>query len=436
MDTSIFKTYDIRGIYRENIDTDTACRVARAFRRIIKKGIVVIAYDARTSSPYLFHALKNELKKNEKYKVWSVGMATTPMFYFAVNDYRAAGGIMVTASHNPKEWNGFKLVGKKACMIGGREVGAMITRDCKKKEGEKKKILSVSEKKILPRYIRFLQSRAKIRKPIRVVFDCGNGVAGIVLKELAPRLKNVDTHFLFARPNGKFPGRGPNPLSVGALTPLIKEVKRKNADIGMAFDADADRIFLIDKKGRIIPSYVVLALLSSFLKGSCVGEVLMYYMLRSVGFTKKLYKTKVGTYFVKEKMRKEGAVVAGEYSGHFYFKDFFFTDSGILAAVNILSALSERAESIGEFYDSLPTLFTRLINVQSKNGEDEIKNIAEKLGIRAKKVDSTDGKTLIFETSWMNIRAANTEPLLRFFIAATTKKELDALTRTVKSRTL
>ncbi len=436
MDTSIFKTYDIRGIFGKNLDIDVARRVARAFGKIIKGGIVIIGYDARTSSPVLFRALEDELQKNGKYRIWSIGMVTTPMFYFAVNKYHAAGGIIVTASHNPKEWNGFKVVGRGARMIGGKEVGAVVMRDYKKKESETKRQTKASHKNILPQYVNFLKARAKIKRPIRVVFDCGNGVAGIVLKKLISHLKNVDAHLLFANPDGRFPGRSPNPLSQGALTPLIKEVKKKNADIGMAFDADADRIFFVDRKGNVIPSYIVMVLLSSFFNGSFVSEILMYHMLRSIGFSKQIYKTKVGTYFIKEKMRKEDAVVAGEYSGHYYFKDFFFTDSGILTAMNVLSALSKRSESIGDFYAASPPLFTRLVNVHSENMKDDIQRFVKEFKSKTKKIDSTDGKTLLFDTAWINIRPANTEPLLRFFIAAKTKKELDVLTRTIKSHTL
>jgi phosphomannomutase len=438
MDTSIFKTYDIRGIYGKNLDADTARRVARAFGKIIKKGIVIIGYDARIGSPILFSALKNELKKNGKYKVWSIGMVTTPMFYFAVNKYKAAGGIMVTASHNPKEWNGFKVVGKGARMIGGKEVGAIVM--CEHKKIQKREVLkkqsSVPQKNILPQYIRFLKKHTHIKEPLRVVFDCGNGVAGLVLKKLVPQLKNVVPYFLFANPDGNFPGRDPNPLSLNALFPLICEVKKRNADIGMAFDADADRVFFVDNKGRIIPSYVIVSLFGGVFDGPFVGEILVYHALKSIGFQKKIYKTKVGTYFIKEKMIREKAVVAGEYSGHYYFKDFFFADSGIVTAVNVLSALSSRSQSLGDFFDALPTLFITLLNVHSKNIRKDMKRVEAEFKKKTKKIDPTDGKTFLFDTAWVNMRPSNTEPLLRFVIAAKTKKELDVLTRTIKSRTL
>ncbi len=436
MDDSIFRTYDVRGVYGRDLNTETARCVARAFGKIVKKGVVIIGYDARISSPSLFRALQDELRKNKKFSVWTIGMATTPMFYFAVNTHRAAGGIMVTASHNPKEWNGFKVVGKGARMIGGREIGREVMRArMQKKEWKKEKTRgTVIRKNVIPEYVDFLESYTKVKRPIRVIFDCGNGVAGIVLRKLIPRVKNIDAYFLFSNPDGRFPKRNPNPLASGALTPLARKVRDIGADIGIAFDADADRVFFVDAKGRLIPSYAAMFLFLKVFKEPFVSEILMYHMLRSVGFSGKIFKTKVGTYFIKEKMRKENASVAGEYSGHYYFRDFFFADSGILAAMTLLSALSNEEGSLGKFFDQLPSLFINLVNIPLINLN--IARIESILTAKAKKIDFTDGKTFIFKTSWINVRPANTEPLIRFFIAATTKKEMNALTRVIKSRTL
>lgn len=436
MDDSIFRTYDVRGVYGRDLSIETARRVARAFGKIVKKGVVIIGYDARVSSPALFRALRDELRKNEKFSVWTIGMVTTPMFYFAVNTHHAAGGIMVTASHNPREWNGFKVVGKGARMIGGREIGKEVMRARMKKNERKKKETRgmVIRKSIISEYVDFLKSYTEIRRPMRVVFDCGNGVAGIVLKRLIPHIKNIKAYFLFSDPDGRFPKRNPNPLASGALTPLARKVRSIHADIGIAFDADADRVFFVDAKGRLIPSYAAMTLFLKVFKEPFVGEILMYHMLRSVGFSGKIFKTKVGTYFIKEKMRKENASVAGEYSGHYYFRDFFFADSGILAAMTLLSALSNEEGSFGKFFDQIPPLFINLVNIPLKNLT--IAHIEALLAAKAKKIDSTDGKTFIFKNSWINVRPANTEPLLRFFIAAKTKKEMNALTRVIKSRTL
>lgn len=439
MDTSIFKTYDIRGVYGENINESTARDVARACGTLFPRGVVIVGHDARKSSSTLFRALSLELSKNPKFIVISVGMSTTPMFYFSVNEYSAVGGVMVTASHNPKEWNGFKVVGKGARMIGGKEIGNIIIKKNKKTDFSKKKDGPIrkikQDNKIADRYAMFLKKRTDVKKQISVVFDCGNGVAGIVLKKIFP-FKNIKAHTIFEKPDGNFPGRNPNPLTKGALLPLSREVKNKKADIGIAFDADADRMFLVDEKGRVVPSYIVMIILSIFSKGPFVSEVLMYHMLKSVGFRKNIFKTKVGTYFVKEKMRKERATIAGEYSGHYYFRDFFFTDSGILAALKIISAISSLPYSVGNFVQLSPQLFIESFNIYSKNHKKSIASVEKILKSRIVDVDETDGKTFILKDGWINVRSSNTEPLLRFFVAMHSKNKKISLTRILKSRTL
>ena len=278
-------------------------------------------------------------------------------------------------------------------------------------------------------YVKFLKKQASVKRPLSIVFDCSDGVAGLVLKRL--KIKSVKIKVICGKPNGNFPSHGPNPLEEGALDTLKKEVKREKADLGCAFDADGDRAFFVDNKGRTVPAYVTANLLFSKQKGSFVTEVLTYYALKSTGFKGKLYESRVGTYFVKEKMRKERSIIGGEYSGHYYFKELAYSDSGILTAIKVMNNLSRLPYSFADFFDSLPAFYIEQPNVKSEDRKKDMKKI-EKVYIRkARKIDRIDGITFHFGDIWFNTRPSNTEPLLRFFIGGLDEKKVKKLKKEI-----
>ncbi len=436
MDYSIFKPYDIRGIYPSSINEEVAAIVARAALKLFPKGKVVIARDSRLSSLALFNALKNEAERIGTHTILDIGESTTPMFYFAVSHLRATGGVIVTASHNPKEWNGFKVVRENARMVQGLEVGNAVKHILSEKASnkiEKTKRKEAKKTTILEEYATFLSKNADFKKPMKVVFDGSNGPAGIVLSKLLPNLINLKANSIFTKSDGNFPGHGPNPLVSDAFSILAKEVVRRKADIGIVFDADADRAFFVDEKGRAVPFYAILKLFSILYKGACVADIHAFYSLRAIGVTKNIWEAPVGTYFMKAEMIKRNADFAGEYSGHYYFKDFFFTDSGILAAINVINAVSMLPYSLGVFLDMLPAVYTNMTNIETSSPIKQLLVIEKFYKDKCLLVDRTDGITIVFKNIVVTARASNTEPLIRIFVIAGTEKEGKALTQEIRS---
>lgn len=446
----IFKTYDIRGVYPEEINKDIVFYIGKAFaiflkRKLSKKRIkVVISCDFRLSSPELKKAFIGGLLE-ENLNIIDAGFTTTPMNYFLINFLKVDGGAMITASHNPKEYNGIKLSLKKAIPIGEsnglKEIKKILLKNLKFENQKQKIYRKVSKKNFINEYVNFLLKHSQmsnIKSQMSVVIDCGNGAVGYILSKLLKKLK-VKYYPLYFKPDGNFPNRDPNPLNKNALTKLKEILLKKKADLGIAFDGDGDRVFFLDKKANFIgPNFVYALLIQDIFKIKKRPKIIID--IRSSKSIKELVKkkggifkfSKVGHYFFKKVMRQEKADLGGELSGHYYFKDFFFCDSGIFAMLKILKIFLKSDKKISSLIKSFKKYHqSGEINFKVKNKKktiqrvkDYFKNLSNKSS-RKIKIFNFDGLNVETDNFWFNLRLSNTEPLIRLNLEAKTKKILE-----------
>ena len=422
----IFKAYDVRGVYGDEIDDSIMEKIGRAFADFIDGNLIAVGRDMRISSPSLFKAFCRGVVMQGK-KAIDFGMTSTPMSYFACCHLKVDGCAMITASHNPKQYNGVKFTKGNAVPVSGdtgiKEIESAVL-DNKFKKAAKKGEIEKAE--IKNDYKKFLKAFLKDVKGLKVVVDGSNGM-GSQDFSLVNDYLDCDTKIINFDIDGNFPSHDPNPMNNGAADMLISEVKKMHADLGIIFDGDADRVFFVDEKGSIVPSDYVTALISEeLLKYHKNSEIL--YDLRSSWIVPERIKamggipkmSRVGHSFIKELMRKDKALFAGELSGHFYFKDAHYTDSGIIAAICILNLLSSRKETFSKLVSPLEKYFASgEINFEVKDKDRVMKCIEEKYSDG--KISWLDGIKVEYDDWWFNVRASNTEPLLRLNMEARTK---------------
>ena len=427
---NIFKAYDIRGIYPAELNEEIVYKIAQAYAKLVNPKKVVLGKDVRTSGPSLWEAAARGLT-DHGVDVVDIGVITTDMMYFATANYDADGGITISASHNPGEYNGLKLMRKGAIAISG-ETGI---QDMKRMvvEGYAYKADvpgTISELDIVDDYLgkcRTFIDVAKI-KPLKVVV---NGMFGPVVKNVERMNLPIELVKLNAEPDGTFPKGPPDPLLEENRAETMELVKSSGADLGAAWDGDADRFFLFDETGRWIPGYYFTAFLGEYLSKKIPGAKIIHDTrltratqdrVRAAGGVP--LENRVGHSFIKERMRKEDAVFAGEMSGHFYFRDFYYADNGLVPFLLILEIISKSGKKASELFESyFSTYFisgevnTRLaagVNVadiltklETKHANAEIKHI--------------DGLSIEYPDWRANIRSSNTEPLLRVNVEATSE---------------
>jgi len=430
---SIFKAYDVRGIYPTELDEKLAYKIGRAVVYFLKVKQVLVSKDMRKSS----ESLKNELVKGITDQgadaIEVEGLCSSPRSYFACWHLKTPASVMVTASHNPGKYNGFKFTRKEAIPISGDTGILDIEKLVLNNKFNNPKIKGrVSKKEITKAYKKHILTMFDVKKikPLKVVIDAGNGMGGVdmelVLDELP--LKVVKMYF---EPDGNFPNHEANPLKEENLVDLKKKVVSEQADFGIALDGDADRVFFIDEKGETIPADFVTCLIAEeILKEGKGGRVL--YDLRSSWIVKEIVEKaggtsgmcKVGHSFIKEQMRKEKAVFAGELSGHFYFRDNFYTDSGVIAALKIIQIISVKGGRLSELIKPLKKYSASgEINSEVEDKEGKIKELA--MLYKDGKISYLDGIRIDFDDWWFNVRASNTEPLLRLNLEAKTNKLME-----------
>ncbi len=277
----------------------------------------------------------------------------------------------------------------------------------------------------LQSYSSFLKKFLKVQRPLKVVCDASNGIAGMVVRAVFGNHPKIKLILINGKPNGNFPAHGPNPLADSALNQCVEKVKKEKADLGAVFDADGDRVFFIDETGRPLPSFLTSILLFESSKPPFVADELVFQSLRLMKAfpPKELKPSKVGSYYVKTEMKKHKAGVAGEYSGHFYFKDFFGADSGMMALIKVLNLLSKSDNTLLAQIKNLPEFFIEMKNQKFQGNFSDLQNQLEKrFSKSAVKIEKRDGLSVIFKDSFLNIRASNTEPLIRLTAGAKTKK--------------
>jgi phosphomannomutase len=430
---NIFKAYDIRGVYPDEINEEVAYRVGRAIVVFTGAKTVVVGRDCRKSSEIFFKALERGIT-NEGADVIDIGLVSSPLFYFSVGDYDLHdAGIMITASHNPKQYNGLKLVRGNALPIGGVSGMDEIKRLVLENKWENKPVGNTVKTEVLDDYIQKvlgLVGVSKIKK-LKVTVDAGNGMGGISLKKLAKYLP-VKIISLYFEPDGNFPNHEANPTKPENLRDLQKAVLKEKANFGAALDGDGDRIAVIDENSEVVRGDFLVAILAQIMLKKYPGAKILYDVrcsnvvpetIRKFGGVPEM--TPVGHAPIKNIMAKGDAVFGGELSNHFYFRDFYFAESPDLCLLLLLKYLADENKKMSEAIRDLKKYFhSGEINFEVKNKEGIIKKIKEKYFKNAKKITEIDGLRLDFDDWWFNVRPSNTEPLLRLNLEAKTEESM------------
>jgi phosphomannomutase len=423
----IFKAYDIRGIYPEQLNEAMAEKIGRAYIEFTGAKKVVVGRDMRPHSKPLFEALAKGMTEQGA-DVIDLGMCSTPMSYFANGKLKADGSVIITASHNPAEWNGFKMCIANAVPISG----ATGIADIEKIVGDESwsacgSVGAVSTYNIAPEYAEFLRNHAKVDRKLKVVVDYANSMgsfedAGIEeFFEIVPLYKELD---------GTFPNHEANPLKLDTLDAIRAKVKEVGADFGAAFDGDADRCGFIDNEGEIIPMDLFTALIAQDILAD--GPATILYDLRSSWAVKECIEenggtaimSRVGHAFIKAQMRQYDAVFAGELSGHYYFKENYTAESQGLAFMKLANLVCKSGKKVSELVAPLRKYFASG-EINSKVAD--VQPILDEL--KAKYSDGNqfelDGISVEYDNWWFNVRASNTEPLLRLIVEAKTKELME-----------
>ncbi len=432
---SIFKAYDIRGIYPKEINEKVAFLVGRAFGNFLKicskkrKIKIAIGRDNRISSLNLAKKLKESLLTHDQIEIFDLGLCTTPMMYFSVSHFNLDGGIEITASHNPPEYNGFKMVKENSFPIGEksglRKIKSFVFKEKEKKFAKKGKI---KRKNIIKDYLDFNLKDFNFKKfsPLKVVIDTANAVPGILIEKLS-KLLPLKIYHLFPKLDGNFPNHNPDPLIKENLKFLREKVKKEKADLGVAFDGDGDRIVFVDEKGEIISGDLILALISKVILSKNPNQKILYDIRSSNIVRETILENKgipivsrIGHSFIKEKMRKENAIFGGELSGHYYSRDHYFCEAPFFVFFKILEILSETKKSLSHLIKPFKKYFhSGEINFRVKNKKEIMEKLKEKY--KRGKLTQIDGIRIDFKDWWFLLRPSNTEPVLRLVIEA--KKE-------------
>ncbi len=439
IDEGIFKAYDIRGIVPEQLDEEIAERIGKAMAEFLKCKKVVVGRDMREHSEKLNNSLIKGLTLMGA-DVIDIGMCTTPMNYYANGIFEADASVMVTASHNTSEWNGFKICREKAVPLSGDTGIGDIKELVKKNEFTHAQSQGkVEEKDIQNQYKEFIKEHFHNpeNKKIKVVADCANAMGVYELESLY--LPGIEIIPLFDELDSSFPNHEANPIKEETLEKLQQKVKETEADLGIAFDGDADRCGFVDEKSNIIRSDFITALIAKdILLEKPKSKI--FFDLRSSKIVKEVIEKndgvplmcRVGHAFIKAQMKEEKAVFAGELSGHFYFSENFNAESSALAALRIMNLIINSGRRFSDIVDELKVYAqSGEINRKVTDPDKIIKKIEEKYGDG--KVYHLDGLSVEYEGWWFNIRKSNTEPVLRINLEADTKELMEEKTEEVLS---
>ncbi|MEJ2702737.1 MAG: phosphomannomutase/phosphoglucomutase [Sedimentisphaerales bacterium] len=442
MDPSIFKAYDIRGIYPDQINEEDAwkigCAAAQFLRSQPREGnqgqgdsqALCIGHDMRTHSEPIAGALIEGMTAAGA-DVIDIGMIDTPQMYFAINHLGACGGVQVTASHNPAQYNGFKVSGLNARPIGGDTGLKGIAKIATTLPDTKTEPTgSVERRDLTPEYRSHVLSflRPDIRK-LRIAIDASNGMAGKVVPEIFGDLPAEVIELNFEH-TGTF-NHEPNPLVEENLAQVKAAVKSQRCDFGFCFDGDADRLMMVDEKAQTVACDLMTALMAAYFLEKVPGSTIVYDLRSSRVVAEEItrlggtpLKERVGHAFMKKTLRDSNAVFGGELSGHFYYRDNFYADSGVITLVHILNIVSGADVPISELIKPLRRYCqSGEMNFEVEDKAGRMEELARKYGDG--QIDHLDGVTISYEDWWLNCRPSNTEPLLRLNVEAKTKTLLD-----------
>jgi phosphomannomutase len=435
LDPKVFKAYDVRGIYPTELDEEGGYAIGRAYVEQFEPERVAVGRDMRLSSPSMAEAVM-EGAAAAGAEVIDIGLVGTEMVYFAVGDLGLDGGIQVTASHNPKEYTGMKIVRRGALPVGG-DSGLLEIRDravsfSNMSGGQAPG--QVREEDVFPGYVEKVLSFIDVAavKPLRVVIDAANGMAGAMLPPVLERLP-IDAVPSFFELDGSFPNHEPNPLLPENREFVIGKVLEEKAELGVAFDGDADRCFFIDGTGDFVPGDFMTALLAELMLEKHPGAKIIYDVRASWGVRETIERAggiplinRVGHAFIKHRMREEDAVFAGEVSGHYYFRDYFQADSGVIPFLLVLELISKRGKSLSELLQPFRETYflTGELNVPVGDVAVKLQELKERFG-KEGEVSHLDGISIEAEDWHMNVRPSNTEPLLRLNLEARSQELME-----------
>lgn len=440
IDPSIFRDYDIRGVVPEQLDEAGFARIMQALIKIYQPKTVQIGRDMRTTSP-AFHKAAVDTFLAAGVNVVDLGLIATDMLYYAAGTHDADLAMIISASHNPPQYNGMKLVKKGAIAVSG-DSGIYDIRD-----------LAVSSENLLvtattpgtltsrdimadwvAHVLKFIDVSAM--KPLKVVIDAGNGMAGHFMPPFLKHLPWITTNLYFDL-DGTFPNHVPSPIEEKNMQATITTVLEQHSDLGMAFDGDGDRVFLVDEEGIILSGTIMTAIIAenllqkspnqAILYNAIVGRVVPEVVNEHGG---KPIRVRVGHTLIKEAMRASNGLFCGEHSGHYFFRDNFFADSAIIAVLLVLELMSKKNMSLSQLrkqYDKYPA--SREINFKVPDKKTTMEQIEAKFKPTAQSTDWLDGVSVWYPNYWFNVRPSNTEPLLRLNIEADTQELVAQVTQ-------
>jgi phosphomannomutase len=434
LDPKVFKAYDVRGIYPTEVDEEGAYAIARAYVEHFEPKRIAVGRDMRVSSPTMAAAaIRGAVDGGAD--VSDLGLVATEMLYFGVGHLDLDGGIAVTASHNPKEDNGMKIVRRGALPVGG-ESGLFDIRDrALQPFGEPKDGGSVQEVDIWPAYVDRVLSFVDVDaiRPLRVVIDAANGMGGVMLPPVLERLPQVEAVRYFFEPDGTFPNHAPNPLLPENRQFIMERTTAEAADFGVAFDGDADRCFFVDDTGEFVPGDFVTALLAGSILEKEPGAKIIYDVRASWAVPETIKRAggiplvnRVGHAFIKLRMREEGAAFGGEVSGHYYFRDFYQADSGVIPFLLMLELVSRRGQKLSEILRPFRERYfiTGELNTPVSDVAVKLQELKERFATEGK-ISHLDGISVDAEDWHFNVRPSNTEPLLRLNLEARSKELME-----------
>lgn len=432
---SLFKAYDVRGLVPQEMDTEVAYRIGRAMVAYLDVDTVVVGRDMRISGPDMQAALMRGVT-DQGANVIDIGLVSTDTLYFAVGKYDYPAGVMITASHNPAGYNGFKICKDKAQALSmdegiGEIRDMVVSGEIGEPRGEKG---TITERDVTEAYAEHALGMIDLSKikPMKIAVDAGNGMAGKLTPPVFEKLP-IEIVPLYFELDGTFPNHEANPIEPENIRDLQRAVVKEGCDLGVAFDGDADRMFLIDENGVFIGGDMTTAMVSLQMLKKHPGSSIVYNLICSRTVPEIIeenggtgIRSRVGHSFIKKLMREEDAIFGGEHSGHFYFRDNWYADSGLIAMLTVVELLSEGDETLSQVLAPIDSrVRSGEINSEVSDSDAVLAKVEAFYAEQGADIDHLDGLTVGFDDWWFNLRGSNTQPLLRLNVEAEDKSVLE-----------
>ncbi|HEV2529035.1 MAG TPA: phosphomannomutase/phosphoglucomutase [Thermomicrobiales bacterium] len=439
--SSLFKAYDIRGLVPEELTPDTAYKVGRALVAYLQVDAVAVGRDMRTSGEMLSAALIDGIRDSGA-DVTDIGLVSTDALYFAVGRFGYPAGVMITASHNPAGYNGFKICRDQARALSmdegiGQIRDLVVANDFGAPADKRGDLLT---RDVLSDYADFMLSQIDVSaiRPLKVAIDAGNGMAGRMTPAVFDRLP-IEVVPLYFELDGTFPNHEANPIEPENTEELRRVVVEQGCDLGVAFDGDADRMFLIDERGQFIGGDMTTAMVTVSMLGQHPGASIVYNLVCSRAVPETIerlggtpIRSRVGHSFIKALMREHDAIFGGEHSGHFYFRDNWYADSGLLACLKVLELLSNANQPVSQVLAPLdPRARSGEINTEVRDAKATLRRVEDHYAAAGATIDHLDGLTIGFPDWWFSLRSSNTQPLLRLNVETDDPAQIQARTAEV-----